>query len=51
MHMQDSLLAAAARTAEVAALKQDLERSEDELGLTKRQLEGSKGKKYPCLYS
>ena len=36
--MQDSLLAAAARTAEVAALKQDLERSEDELGLTKRQL-------------
>ena len=46
MRMQASLLAAAACTAEVAALKQDLERSEDKLGLTKRQLEESKGKKY-----
>ena len=44
--MQASLLAAAARTAEVAALKQDLERSEDELGLTKRHLKESKGKQY-----
>ena len=44
--MQASLLAAAARTAEVAALKQDLERSEEELGLTKRQLEERKGKQY-----
>ena len=44
--MQASLLAAAARTAEIAALKQDLERSEEELGLTKRQLEESKGKQY-----
>ena len=44
--MQASLLAIAACTAEVAALKQDLERSEDELGLTKRQLEESKGKQY-----
>ena len=44
--MQASLLAAAAHTAEVAALKQDLERSEEELGLTKRQLEESKGKQY-----
>ena len=44
--MQASRLAAAARTAEVTALKQDLERSEDELGLTKRQLEESKGKQY-----
>ena len=51
MYVQASLLAAAARTAEVAALKQDLKRSKDELGLTKRQLEESKGKKYPCLYS
>ena len=51
MYVQASLLAAAARTAEVSALKQDLKRSEDELGLTKRQLEESKGKKYPCLYS
>ena len=44
--MQASLLPAAARTAEVATLKQDLERSEDELGLTKRQLEESKFKQY-----
>ena len=46
MYVQASLLTAAARTAEVSALKQDLERSENELGLTKRQLEESKGKKY-----
>ena len=39
-----SLLAAAARTAEVATLKRDLKRSEEELGLTKRQLKGNKGK-------
>ena len=45
--MQASLLAAAACTAEVPALKQDLERSEEELDLTKRQLEESKGKRYP----
>ena len=44
--MQASLRAAATRTAEVAALKQDLERSEEELDLTKRQLEESKGKQY-----
>ena len=42
--MQASLLAAAARTAEVAALKRDLEGSEKELGLAKRHLEESKGK-------
>ena len=51
VYVQASLLAAAACTAEVSALKQDLKRSEDELSLTKRQLEESKGKKYPCLYS
>ena len=44
MRMQASLLASAALTVEVAALKQDLERSEKELGLTKRQLEENKGK-------
>ena len=44
MHEQASLLAAAAHTAEVSALKRDLERSEEELGLTKRQLEENKGK-------
>ena len=46
MYVQASLLATAACTAEVSALKQDLERSENELGLTKRQLEESKGKQY-----
>ena len=44
MHMQASLLTSAALTAEVAALKQDLERAEKELGLAKRQLEENKGK-------
>ena len=34
----------AALTAEVAVLKQDLEGSKKELGLTKRQLEENKGK-------
>ncbi|XP_073352767.1 uncharacterized protein [Aegilops tauschii subsp. strangulata] len=43
LSMEASLLAAAARTAEVAALKRDLERSKEELGLTKRQLEENKG--------
>ena len=43
MHMQASLLASAA-LAEVAVLKQDLKGSQDELGLTKRQLEENKGK-------
>ena len=33
MYVQDSLLAAAARTAEVSTLKQDLKRSEGELAL------------------
>ena len=46
MHMQASLLASAALTAEVAVLKQDLKGSQDKLGLTKRQLEESKGKQY-----
>ena len=44
MRMQPSLLASVALTAEVATLKQDLEGSEKELGLTKRQLEENKGK-------
>ena len=42
--MQASLLASAALTAEVAALKQNLERSEKELGLAKRQIKENKGK-------
>ena len=46
MNKEALLLATAARTAEVSGLKRDLERSEEELGLTKRQLEESKGKQY-----
>ena len=44
MHMQASLLASAALTAEVVVLKQDLEGSKKEHGLAKRQLEENKGK-------
>ena len=44
MHMQASLLASAALTAEGAVLKQDLEGSRKEPGLAKRQLEENKGK-------
>ena len=44
MHMQASLLTTAALTAEVAALRQNLERSEKEFSLAKRQLEENKGK-------
>ena len=36
MHMQASLLASAALTAEVTVLKQDLDGSKKELGLVKR---------------
>ena len=37
-------MTSAALTAEVAALKQDLEGSKKELGLAKRQLEENRGK-------
>ena len=43
VYVQATLLGTAACTAEVSAVKQGLERSEDELGLTKRQIEESKG--------
>ena len=43
MHMQASLLASAALTAEVNALKQSLKRSENELGRAKKQLEDKEG--------
>ena len=46
MRMQASLLSTAALTAEVGVLKQDLEWTEQELGLAKRQLEEKEGKKY-----
>ena len=44
--MQALLLATAALTAEVGALKQGLERTEQELDLAKRQLEEKEGKRY-----
>ena len=43
MNKQVSLLAAAAHTAEVSGLKQNLERAEEELSLVKKQLEDSQG--------
>ena len=43
MRMQASLLTSAALTTEVDALKQSLERSENELGLAKKQLEDKEG--------
>ena len=43
MRMQASLLASAALTAEVDALKQSLKRSENELGRAKKQLEDKEG--------
>ena len=42
--MQAALLTSAALTAEVSSLKQSLERSENELGLAKKQLEDKEGK-------
>ena len=44
--MQASLLATIAMNAEVGALKQGLERTKQELGLAKRQLEEKEGKRY-----
>ena len=41
--LQAALLTSAALTAEVRALKQDLERSEQELGHAKKQLEDKEG--------
>ena len=46
MSMQASLLASAALTAEVDTLKQNLERSEQELERAKKQIGDNKGKKY-----
>ena len=44
MHMQASLMASAALTAEVAVLNQDLDGSKKDIGLVKRQLEENEGK-------
>ena len=44
MGMQAPLLTSAALTAKVNALKQSLERSENELGLANKQLEDKEGK-------
>ena len=46
MRMQASLLSTAILTVEVGVLKKDLERTEQELGLAKRQLQEKEGKKY-----
>ena len=46
MRVQASLLSTAALTTEVGVLKQDLKRTEQELGLAKRQLEEKEGRKY-----
>ena len=46
MRVQASLLSTVALTAEVGVLKQDLKRTEQELGLAKRQLEEKEGRKY-----
>ena len=46
MRMQASLFASVALTADVDTLKQNLERSEQELGRAKKQLEEKEGKKY-----
>ena len=43
MGLQAALLTFAALTAEVGALKQDLERTENELSLAKKQLEDKEG--------
>ena len=43
MGLQAALLTSAALTAEVDALKQNLERSESELGCAKKQLEDKEG--------
>ena len=43
MGMQATLLTSAALTAEVNGLKESLERSENELGLAKKQLEDKEG--------
>ena len=48
MNKQAVLLAAAARTAEVAELKRDLEQAQGELGLMKWQLEENKDKQFPA---
>ena len=44
MGLQAVLLTSAALTAEVDAVKQGLERSENELGLAKKQLEDKEGR-------
>ena len=46
MGLQAALLTSVALIAEVNTLKQSLERSENELGRAKKQLEEKEGKKY-----
>ena len=51
VNKQAVLLAAAGRTAEIAGLKQDLERAQGELGLARRQLERAKVNDSPLSYN
>ena len=46
MGLQAAVLTYAALTAEVGALEQDLERTENELGLAKKQLEDKEGEEH-----
>ena len=46
MGLQAALLTSAALTVEVCALKQDLEWTENELGLAKKQLEDKEGESH-----
>ena len=50
MHVQATLLASAALTAEMDTLKLDVKRSEQELERAKKQLKDNEGKKYLVKY-
>ena len=50
VNKQASLLAAAACTAEISALKRDLEQSEKELGLSKSSSKRTKVSDTPSVY-
>ena len=51
LNKQASLLAATSHTAEVAGLKQKLERAEEELGQARKLLEVQQGMQWLAIYS
>ena len=51
VNKQASLLAVTSHTAEVSRLKKSLERTEEELGRVKKQLEDSRGMQESCIQS